>query len=227
MKGFFSMFPASARELKKVRTITISAVFMALSVVLRSVAIPLGTDIRITFAFLGIMVIAMLYGPVVAMIANLGTDIIGYLLDGAKMREYNLALAVVVVLDGLIYGMLLYQKHTGKRLCLWASISRAIVVVVGNLILNSCILYVCYVNPSFPFLSGSEWAGFWTWMAPRILKNVGQFPVDVIMVCILMPIVMKAYDRAFHRKAVMPMQVRPLEETCAKDAPEMDTPDKN
>ncbi len=205
MKGFFSIFPDSARELKHVRTITISAMFMALSVVLRTVSIPIGQDIRITFAFLGIMVIAMLYGPVVAMIANLGTDIIGYLLDGSKMREYNLALALVVIIDGLIYGLMLYQRYTTKRFQLWASLSRLGVVLIGNLILNSCILYVCYVNPAFPVMTSAEWAGFWTWMAPRLIKNLGEYPIDVILICILMPIIKTAYQRVFHQKAIAPI----------------------
>ena len=52
MRGFLSLFTDSARELKQVRTITVAALFMALSIVLRTIAIPIGTDIRITFAFL-------------------------------------------------------------------------------------------------------------------------------------------------------------------------------
>ena len=110
MRGFLSLFTDSARELKQVRTITVAALFMALSIVLRTIAIPIGTDIRITFAFLGVMIIAMLYGPVVSMIAALGTDIIGYLLDGSKMREYQLLLALVVVLNALVYGLFLYRR---------------------------------------------------------------------------------------------------------------------
>lgn len=203
MRGFLSLFSDSARELKQVRTLTISALFMALSIVLRSIAIPLGTDIRITFSFLGIMVIAMLYGPVVTMIANLGTDLIGYLLDGVKMREYNLLLSVVVLLNGLIYGIFLYHRKTQKNLLISAILARLTVVVIGNLVLNSAILYGCYINPDFPLhMQGSAWAAFGMWMVSRLIKNFGQFPFDAVMICVLLPIVITAYRQVFHKSAL-------------------------
>lgn len=203
MRGFLSLFVDSARELKKVRTLTVSAMFMALSIVLRSIAVPLGADIRITFSFLGIMVIAMLYGPVIAMIANLGTDIIGYLLDGAKMREYNLLLATVVMLNGLIYGLFLYHRKSQKNLLISAGLARLFVVIVGNLILNSCILYGTYVNPAFPFHMGSDtWNAFLIWIQPRLIKSAGQFPFDIAMICILLPVAAKAYQQVFHKSVL-------------------------
>ena len=203
MRGFLSLFADSAQELKQVRTLTVTALFMALSIVLRSLAIPVGPDIRIVFSFLGIMIIAMLYGPVVAMIANLGVDIIGYLLDGSKMREYNLLLALVVMLNALVYGIFLYHRKSQKGLIFSAVLARLVVVCVGNLMLNSAILYACYVNPDFPFsMNGSAWAAYGTWLLPRLLKNAGQLPFDIVMICVLLPIVMKAYQQVFRKSAI-------------------------
>ena len=194
MRGFLSLFTDSARELKQVRTITVAALFMALSIVLRTIAIPIGTDIRIRFAFLGVMIIAMLYGPVVSMIAAL---------DGSKMREYNLLLALVVVLNALVYGLFLYRRTSQKNLLFSAVLARLTVVLIGNLVLNSSILYACYINPDFPFaMSGSAWSAFGTWMLPRLIKNVGQFPFDIIMICVLLPIVVKAYQQVFHKSVL-------------------------
>lgn len=51
MRGFLSLFTDSARELKQVRALTVTALLMALGIVLRSLSIPIGTDIRITFSF--------------------------------------------------------------------------------------------------------------------------------------------------------------------------------
>lgn len=203
MRDFLSLFTDSARELKKVQTLTVAAMFMAVAIVLRSIAIPIGADIRITFSFLGVIVIAMLYGPVVAMIANLGTDIIGYLLDGAKMREYNLILALVVMLNGVIYGVLLYHRKSQKNLLISAAIARLLVVVVGNLLLNSVILYSCYVNPDFSLgMDSGAWHAFFLWMQPRLLKSLGQYPIDVVMLCVLLPIVTKAYRQVFHKSVL-------------------------
>ena len=89
MKSFFSLFSDSAGELKKVTTITVTGMLMALSIVLRNLAINISADLRITFAFLGIMAVAMLYGPVVTMIATTGIDVMGYFLDGFKARDYR------------------------------------------------------------------------------------------------------------------------------------------
>ena len=203
MRGFLSLFTDSARELKQVRALTVTALLMALGIVLRSLSIPIGTDIRITFSFLGISAIAMLYGPVVSMIASLGVDIIGYLLDGAKMREYNVLLALVVMLNALIYGMFLYHRKSKKGLIFSAVLARLTIVVVGNLVLNSSILYASYINPHYPFhMSSSEWTAFFTWMLPRLVKNVGQFPFDIVMLCVFLPIIAKAYDQVFHKSVL-------------------------
>lgn len=76
MKSFFSfsLFKSSFLELKQLRTITISGVFIALSIVLRALSIQITTDIRITFSFIGIAVIAMLFGPVVGGMSAFAVD---------------------------------------------------------------------------------------------------------------------------------------------------------
>ena len=50
--------------------------------------------------------------------------------------------------------------------------------------------------------SGSAWSAFGTWMLPRLIKNVGQFPFDIIMICVLLPIVVKAYQQVFHKSVL-------------------------
>lgn len=201
MKSFFCMFKDSAGELKKVSTLTVCGVLMALSIVMRNMAINITADLRITFAFLGIMAIAMLFGPVVCVIANVGVDIIGYVLDGYKARDYNIGLLAVKIIIALIYGICLYKKSTGKSLLASGIISRVIVVVLCNLILNSAVLYYCYTNKNFPFMSASEWTAFRIWFTPRLIKNCVMLPIEIIMISIILPIVSQAYKRIF-KKAI-------------------------
>lgn len=201
MKSFFCLFKDSTNELKKITTLTVCGMLMALSIVLRSLALNITPDLRITFAFLGIMIIAMLYGPVVCVISNIGIDVIGYFLDGFKARDYNFGLLAVKIIMSMIYGVFLYKKTTGKSIIINGMISRVIVVLLCNLVLNSCVLYYCYTNRNFPFMSASEWDAFKVWFTPRLIKNTVMLPIELAMIAFLLPAVNMAYKKVF-RKAV-------------------------
>ncbi len=199
MESFFNLFKDSTQELKKVSTLTVCGVLMALSIVMRNMAINITPDLRITFSFFGIMAIAMLYGPVVCVISNVGVDVIGYVLDGYKARDYNLGLLAVKIIIALIYGICLYKKTTGKSIIISGIISRVIVVILCNLVLNSAVLYYCYTNKNFPFMSASEWTAFRIWFTPRLIKNCVMLPIELVMVSLLLPIISQAYKRIFKK----------------------------
>lgn len=199
MESFFNLFKDSAQELKKISTLTVCGVLMALSIVMRNMAINITPDLRITFSFFGIMAIAMLYGPVVCVISNIGVDVIGYVLDGYKARDYNLGLLAVKIIIALIYGICLYKKTTGKSIIISGIISRVIVVLLCNLVLNSAVLYYCYTNKNFPFMSASEWTAFRIWFTPRLIKNCVMLPIELVMVSLLLPMISQAYKRIFKK----------------------------
>lgn len=203
MKSFLSLFTDSARELKKIRTLTVCGMLMAVSIVLRNMAINITADLRITFAFLGVMAIAVLYGPVVCIISNVGIDFVGYFLDGYKARDYNFGLLAVKILIAFIYGVCLYRKQTGKSLVGWGIASRAIVVVLCNIVLNSAVLYYCYTNRNFPFMSSSEWSAFWIWFSPRLIKNCVMFPIECVLLSVVLPLISQAYNRVFRKAAAL------------------------
>ena len=220
MKSFFFAFTRSAKEMSKVTAICVTGMLMALSIVFRSMLyIPISDDLRVTFAFIGSMAIAMLYGPSVGMVSAAGIDIIGYILDGAKMREYNIWLLLVKMLMAAIVGLIMYREKYGRvrlpatiekrlpptvaeysEIAVRAIISRAVVVFIGNIVLNSIVLYRSYTNPRFPFMSGSEWTAFKLWITPRITKNLIMFPVECAVSIILLPVIYLAYRQVFHRK---------------------------
>lgn len=187
MTRFFSLFSDSAKELKSIRTITTSGMLMALAVVIRTLAIQITPDIRISFAFLATAIIAMLYGPVVGGLANGAVDVIGFMLDNRTGNGFNPALTLVAALAGVIYGVVLYKRELKVYMIV---IARTLVVLICNITLNSLVVYFTYVN-----------AGFWAWITPRIIKNFTQLPIDIIMLCILLPIVVLAYKRVFGARA--------------------------
>lgn len=202
MKSFFRLFSQSADEMKKITTLTVCGMMMALSIVLRNLALNITADLRITFSFFGIMVIAMLYGPVVCVIANVGVDVLGYFLDGFKARDYNFGLLAVKILMAIIYGVMLYNKSSGKSIVISGIFARIIVVILCNLVLNSCVLYYCYTNRNFPFMTPDEWNAFKIWFTPRLVKNAVMLPIEMTMIAFLLPIVKTAYNRVF-KKAVV------------------------
>lgn len=191
MKGFFS---DSFGELKKTSTITVSGVMIALAIIIRSLAIQVSPDIRITFAFIPIVVIALLYGPVVAIVANVATDFVGYLVDFKSARGYNPFLLIVVILSAFIYSCFLYRKKLNLIL---VSVSRIAVVIFCNIGLNSYILYKSYYNKNFDVFHPDD--AFIAWFLPRVVKNLSQLSLDIVLLCLILPMVEVAHRRIFKK----------------------------
>ncbi|MCR4780826.1 MAG: folate family ECF transporter S component [Ruminiclostridium sp.] len=105
--GFFVKFGKSAMELKSLRCITVTGVLIALDIVLKMVSIKISADLKITFAYLALATIGMLYGPTVAFLAGIVTDLIGFMLssDGGFSPFFTLIEAI----GAMIYGIFLYD----------------------------------------------------------------------------------------------------------------------
>ena len=220
MKSFFSIFERSAKELSSVRCICVTGMLMALSIVLRSMLyIPINEDLRVSFAFIGSMIIATLFGPCVGMVSAAGIDVIGYILDGAKMREYNIWLLLIKLVMAAAVGLIMYREKYGSvklpkslseklnptiveygELAVRSVIARAVVVFIGNIVLNSIVLYKSYTNPKFPFMSDSEWTAFKVWLAPRITKNLIMFPIECAICIVAIPLIYAAYLQVFRKR---------------------------
>lgn len=196
MKSFFSIFRESAKEFKNLRSLTTTAMFMALAVILRVISIQVTADIRITFAFIAIAVIAMLYGPVMAGAANISVDFIGFLLDNKSARGYYPPLALVTILAGVLYGIFLYRKEINV---IFIALSRIVVVLICNLALNSYFIYTGFVNKHFELFSGKDITAFKVWITPRIIKNAIQLPVDIVLLCVLLPVIFEIYKKIYKK----------------------------
>lgn len=192
MKGFYSLFSDSAKELKSIRTLTVTGMMMALALVLRALAIQPTADIRISFEFLPIIVIAMLYGPVVGGMSSVAVDFLGYIISDAKIREYSLLLACAHIIAGVIYGLFLYRKEINSvRIVL----TRVFVVLTCDFILKSVIIHLQYVNKDFNIRSISDLHNFGIWLIPRIIKSVAQLPLDILLISVIIPNVIQAYKK--------------------------------
>ncbi|MCD8187116.1 MAG: folate family ECF transporter S component [Ruminococcus sp.] len=200
MKSFLSLFTDSAKSLKELRTLTTTGMLLALAIAIRSLAIQITLDLRIVFTFLPLCVIAMLYGPVVSGLSTFGLDIIGFIIDNKSARGYSIQLALVELLVGVLYGIFLYKKDISKvnfKNVLSIVFARGSVVLFCNILLNSYLLYTLYINKDFSVISFAEnsdlRSAFMVWWAPRITKNLIQFPIDVVLLCVVLPAANAAY----------------------------------
>lgn len=200
MKSFLSLFTDSAKSLRELRTLTTTGMLLALAVAIRSLAIQVTVDLRIVFTFLPICVIALLYGPVVCGMSTFALDLIGFIIDNKSARGYSIQLALVVLLSGILYGIFLYKRDiSGLNLknVISIVIARGSVIVLCNILLNSYFLYSLYINKDFSvtaFISNSDLRNaFIAWWMPRVSKNLIQFPVDAVLLCIVLPAAHIAY----------------------------------
>jgi ECF transporter S component (folate family) len=205
MKGFFSCFTTSAKEFTKLRSLTVTALFIAVSMMIEAFSIDL-QFVKLNFAFLAIAVIGMLFGPCMGLAAGFACDIVGYLVhpSGGFLPAYVL----VGGLQGLIYGLCLYYKmnghsiqfrnnETGKEwditLFLRAIVARLLDVVVINLLINT------KLNLHYGFIPEEAYG---TAIIARTAKNVIELGIDLPLLFILLPIALTAYERVFRlRKA--------------------------
>ncbi|MCL1830712.1 MAG: 5-formyltetrahydrofolate cyclo-ligase [Oscillospiraceae bacterium] len=113
----------------QIRRLTITAMMIALQIVLsRYLAISFLTY-KIGFYFLPMVVVGMLYGPVYSGIAWGLSDIIGALLFPTGPFFFGFTLSAI--LNGVIFGLLLYKNHTKLFRILSAVVIASTVVSIG------------------------------------------------------------------------------------------------
>ena len=193
------IFKDSAKSLDDFRTLATTGLLIAMAIALRAAAIQLTPDVRITFQFLPICVIAMLYGPVVSMMGALATDLIGFMFNATGF-PYSIQLGVSVAIGGLIYGIFLYRKNTSEYICLYGAIARIAVVLICNIALNSYFMFTLFTNPQVDVFTADGFPIFITTSMPRIAKSLIMLPIDIALICIVLPIAYKAYQRFFGGK---------------------------
>ena len=185
MKSLFNLFSRSAKELKSVRCLTVTAMLIALDLVLKmTVSIKLTESMSISFAFIAIASIGMLYGPTVAAAAGFITDILGFFINN-KGGAFDIRYTLIEMLGAVLYAIVLYNASNDKWMLPRIIVSKSIVVVVCNLWLTTWALSTYYGK------------GFLAMFPARALKNLAQLPVDVLLLAIFLPIVLKAYNQVF------------------------------
>jgi ECF transporter S component (folate family) len=194
------MFKNSARELKSPRCLATAGILIALGIILNMPGLPFSFQIvnfKITFGYLAIAAIGMLFGPVVAMLAAVPFDLIPAMMG---TQGVNILFLIPEVLSGLIFGTLLYgyaSRVEMKGGVLWATwqvtrvvIARLFTVILCYFVLNNFFIYILYSPPS------SQGVPFWIWAFGRNgAKIIVQFPIDMVLMFTVLPILRASYNK--------------------------------
>ncbi|MBP1543035.1 MAG: folate family ECF transporter S component [Oscillospiraceae bacterium] len=204
--AIFKMFKRSALELKSLRCITVTAMLIALDLALKSVTINLTEDLKISFAFLALATIGMLFGPTVSLMAGVITDLIGFF-TAPQMGAFNPMYTIIEATGAMLYGLFLYNLRYAKvdlrniknntkdvlKQVIRIVLAKVSVVIVCNLIMTPL------ANILTKFFTFGTWIVEPTLLAypARLLKNAIQCPVDCLLLTLVLFPVMMAYRSVF------------------------------
>lgn len=215
--AFFANFKKSAAELKTLPCLCITAVLIALDLAIK--ASPLGIqvtdDLKISFAFVAVAAIGMLYGPTVVGLACVVTDVIGYMIK--PVGGFSPLFTLVEVAGGVIYGCFLYNfspvkldfsggKAFGKSLrdnifgVLRIAAAKITVAVVCNLLMTPLFITIQKTMEAGTFNAQVFWVGFCTRVGSRVIKNLIEVPLHVMILLVVLFPIMSAYNLAFGRR---------------------------
>ncbi len=179
-----SMFIRSAKELKSIRCLCVTAMLIALDIALKLlVGIQVTDSIKISFAFVAIASIGMLYGPTVGFAAGIITDLLGFVIK--PTGAFDIRFTLIEALGALIYGLFLYNAVNGKWLLPRIIAAKATVVIICNLWLTTWAI------------SSIAGKGFLVMLPARVISNLAMLPVDIFILAMFLPIVLRAYNTVF------------------------------
>ena len=212
---FFANFKKSALELKNLRTLCVTAILIALDLALKTfVNVQITEDLKLNFAFIAVAAIGMLYGPTVAGMACLITDLLGYFLK--PTGSFSPLFTIIEMTGGVIYGCFLYGfspvrlefgsgKEFGKSLLdNWQPVLRIVlakvaVAAVCNLVMTPFAITIQKVFEAGVYNADVFWVGLWTRINTRLIKNAIEVPVHIVILMFALFPIKAAYDSVFGR----------------------------
>lgn len=164
MKNLKQLFEDSLHELKDVKALAMTAMLLAIAVVLGFYSLQLTDFIKISFAFLADEMTGMLFGPVVGGLMGGAADLVKYLVrpTGPFFPGFTISGAA----SGVIYGMVLYHRPVTIRR---AALANGLVMILVNICLNTYWLTLLYGDAFFAILPA------------RVIKQAVMFPIYVAL----------------------------------------------
>ena len=174
-------FTDSWQELKSVQTLAITAMIIAVGIVLGFFTIPITESQRVGFSSLANELIALMFGPIVGSISAGIGDVVKHFMK--PMGPFFPGFTISALVAGLIYGGILYKRQITLKRVFSANLS---VTIVVNMFLNNIWLSMLYGSRTF-------W-GHFLFRAPLQLVMV---VIDTALFFILVQMLKKARVFAF------------------------------
>ena len=175
MKKIAQLFSDSLQELKKTRTLAVTAMLLAIAVILGFFAVQVTESIKISFAFLVDELVGMLFGPAVGAIFGAIDDFLKYVVR--PTGPYFPGFMISEMLTAMIYGLLLYKKPISLPRII---VANTVVTVFVNMILNTVWLSMLYGNAISVILPA------------RVVKELILLPINIAMFYVLSRMLEKA-----------------------------------
>ena len=164
--GFLQLIKNSSKELKKLPNLCVSAMLLALRVILGSITVLVIPVVKVGFSFLPTAIGGILYGPVVSGLIGALGDVLSYIVNpvgGAYFPGFTINGNII----GMIYGCFLYNKKITLKRVILCELTISIVV---ELLLSSLWLMMFYGYAFFAILSA------------RLVKEAISFPIKVALI---------------------------------------------
>lgn len=164
MKRLATLFTQSYQEMKQLHTVSICAMYAAISVVLGYFSVDIGPYVRIGFSGIPNRLVDYLFGPVVGGIYGGTLDILKYIVK--PTGQFFPGFTFNAVLAGLLYGCIFYKKpFTLKRILA----AKLLVMMICNVFFNTLWVSVLYGK------------AFMVLMPVRLAKNLVMWPIDSLL----------------------------------------------
>ena len=175
-----NIFVRSLRELKSTRCLALTALLIAMNIALdlMGLELRLPPDLKIGFGFLANAAVGMLFGPSVAMLAGVCTDLLGYFAGGFTMGGYFPGFTLTAIVAGLFWGLWMYPR----RVSLWRAIGAKVCI---NLFCNICL------NTLWLTLTGGK--AMSVLLVARVPKNLLMLPIEIAVLYFGMKLVLRFY----------------------------------
>ena len=169
MKEMKKHFKDSWQELRQVKVLVITAMLIAVGIILGFFTIPITPTQRVGFSSIANELIALLFGPVVSGLSAGISDILKHIIK--PMGPFFPGFTISALVAGLIYGAFLYRRRLSFFRVLLANIT---VTIVVNMTLNNIWMAMMYGSKTFG-----------GWLIARAPIQIMMIPIDAILFFII------------------------------------------
>ena len=164
MRKIKSLFTDSFHEFRSLKTLAMSAMLLAIAVVLGFYTLQLTDYIKIGFAYIANELAGMMFGPAVGGVVGGLADLVKYLVK--PTGPFLPGFTISGLFGGIIYGIVLYKKPLSMKRIIAAN---GLVTVLINLLLNTYWLTLLYGNTFVALLPA------------RVVKQIIMLPIEVVL----------------------------------------------